>query len=155
MEKNAPKEDPLLEWLAWLMDESIEIGPWKIGLDGLLGVIPGIGDMAGAAVSMVIIARAMQTGISRSAITRMLINIAVDSFLGALPLLGDIFDFAWKSNVRNVQIYREALRGERRPVKDWAFILFVAVILLVILSLPLIGLIYLAKWLLPSPFGRG
>jgi hypothetical protein len=155
MEKNAPKEDPLLEWLAWLMDESIEIGPWKIGLDGLLGVIPGIGDMAGAAVSMVIIARAMQAGISRSAITRMVINVAVDSLLGALPLLGDIFDFAWKSNVRNVQIYREALRGERRPVKDWAFILFVAVILLVILSLPLIGLIYLAKWLLPSPFGRG
>jgi hypothetical protein len=150
MEKNVPKEDPLLEWLAWLMDESIEIGPWKIGLDGLLGVIPGIGDMAGAAVSMVIIARAMQTGISRSAITRMLINIAVDSFLGALPLLGDIFDFAWKSNVRNVQIYREALRGDRRPVKDWAFILFVAVILLVILSLPLIGLIYLARLLFPT-----
>ena len=149
MEKNAPKkEDPLLEWLAWLMDESIEIGPWKIGLDGLLGLIPGIGDMAGASISMVIIARAMQAGISRSAITRMLINVAVDSLLGALPLFGDIFDFAWKSNVWNVEIYREALRGERRPVKDWAFILFVAVVLLVILLLPLIGLIYLARILI-------
>ena len=144
-----PQEDPLLEWLAWLMDESIPLGPWKIGLDGLLGFIPGIGDMAGASVSALIIARAMQAGISRGAIARMVVNVAADSLLGSLPLAGDLFDFAYKSNIRNLEIYREALRGERRPAKDWAFILFIAVIMLVLISLPMIALFYLAKFLGP------
>ena len=68
MKREPPKEDPFLDWLAWLMDESIPIGPWKIGLDGLIGLIPGFGDMAGAVVSAVIILGAMQSGVARSAI---------------------------------------------------------------------------------------
>jgi len=147
MKKNPPNDDALLEWLAWLMDESIAIGPWKIGLDGLVGLIPGIGDMAGAAVSAVIILGAAQRGIARSAVVRMVINVAIDAFVGSLPLFGDIFDFAYKSNMRNIQIYREALRGERRAIKDWAFIVLVALVLLVIFLLPLIGLIFLGRFL--------
>ena len=147
MKKNPPNDDGLLEWLAWLMDESIAIGPWKIGLDGLVGLIPGIGDMAGAAVSAVIILGAAQRGIARSAVVRMVINVAIDAFVGSLPLFGDIFDFAYKSNMRNIQIYREALRGERRAIKDWAFIVLVALVLLVIFLLPLIGLIFLGRFL--------
>jgi len=147
MKKNPPNDDALLEWLAWLMDESIAIGPWKIGLDGLVGLIPGIGDMAGAAVSAVIILGAAQRGIARSAVVRMVINVAIDAFVGSLPLFGDIFDFAYKSNMRNIQIYREALRGERRAIKDWAFIVLVVLVLLVIFLLPLIGLIFLGRFL--------
>ena len=105
--------------------------------------------MAGASVSALIIARAMQAGISRGAIARMVVNVAADSLLGSLPLAGDLFDFAYKSNIRNLEIYREALRGERRPAKDWAFILFIAVIMLVLISLPMIALFYLAKFLGP------
>ena len=145
MQKSVPEEDPLLEWLAWLMDESIAIGPWKIGLDSLVGLIPGIGDMAGAAVSAFIILGAAQTGIARSAIIRMVFNVAADALLGSLPVVGDVFDFAYKSNSRNIRIYREAIRGERRAAKDWAFIVFVAVVLLLIFLLPLIGLIYLIR----------
>src|SRR5437773_4632840 len=111
MKRNPPDDDALLEWLAWLMDESIAIGPWKIGLDGLVGLIPGIGDMAGAAVSAVIILGAAQRGIARSAVVRRVINVAIDAFVGSLPLFGDIFDFAYYSNIRYIQIYREALRG--------------------------------------------
>src|SRR5436309_2265011 len=147
MKKNPPNDDALLEWLAWLMDESIAIGPWKIGLDGLVGLIPGIGDMAGAAVSAVIILGAAQRGIARSAVVRMVINVAIDAFVGSLPLFGDIFDFAYKSNMRNIQIYREALSGDRRAIKDWAFIVLVVLVLLVIFLLPLIGLIFLGRFL--------
>ena len=103
--------------------------------------------MAGAAVSGFIILGAAQRGIARSAVIRMVINVAVDAFLGALPLIGDIFDFAFKSNTRNIQIYREALRGERTVVKDWVFIGVVALLLLVIFSAPLVGLIYLGRYL--------
>jgi Domain of unknown function (DUF4112) len=147
MKKTRLNDDALLEWLAWLMDESIAIGPWKIGLDGLVGLIPGVGDMAGAAVSAVIILGAAQRGIPRSAVIRMVINVAIDALLGSLPVFGDIFDFAYKSNTRNIQIYRETLVGERRAVKDWAFIALVALVLLVILLLPLIGLIFLGTYL--------
>jgi hypothetical protein len=147
MKKNRRKDDEFLEWLAWLMDESIAIGPWKIGLDGLVGLIPGVGDMAGAAVSAVIILGAAQRGIPRSSVIRMVINVAIDALLGALPLFGDIFDFAYKSNTRNIQIYRQAAVGERRAVKDWAFIALVAVVLCLIVSLPLIGLIFLGTYL--------
>jgi Domain of unknown function (DUF4112) len=147
MKKKPPNDDAFLEWLAWLMDESIAIGPWKIGLDGLVGLIPGVGDMAGAAVSAVIILGAARRGTPRSAVIRMVINVAIDALLGFLPLFGDIFDFAYKSNIRNIQIYRQAFVGERRAVKDWAFIAFVALILFVIISLPLVGLIFLGSYL--------
>src|SRR5262245_29404377 len=131
------------------MDESISIGPWKIGLDGFVGLVPGIGDMTGAAVSAFIILRAAQTGIARSAVIRMVVNVGFDSLFGALPVFGDVFDFAYKSNVRNLNIYREALKGERRPLKDWSFIFLVAVLLSLILIIPLVGLIYLAMLLKP------
>jgi hypothetical protein len=149
MARRRPKpylqEDPLIEWLAWLMDDSVRIGPYSVGLDGFLGLIPGIGDMAGAAVSALIIARAMKSGISKSAILRMVINVGVDSLVGAVPFLGDLFDFAFKSNRYNLEIYREAIRGERQPVRDWFFVLFVSLALLVIVLLPIVGLVYLTR----------
>ena len=141
------EEDPLIEWLAWLMDDSIRIGPWRVGLDGFIGLIPGIGDMAGSAVSALIIARAMQSGISKGAVVRMVINVALDSLVGAVPLLGDIFDFAFKSNAYNLKIYREAIRGERQPLRDWLFILLVSVVLLAIVLLPIAGLLFLTRFL--------
>src|SRR5262245_47155683 len=141
------EEDPLIEWLAWLMDESIRIGPWSVGLDGFLGLIPGIGDMAGAAVSALTIGRAMQSGISKSAVLRMVINVALDSIVGAVPFLGDVFDFAFKSNTYNLHIYRQALRGERKPLRDWFFVVFVILTLVVIVLLPIAGLVFLARFL--------
>jgi hypothetical protein len=141
------EEDPFIEWLAWLMDNSIRIGPWSVGLDGFIGLIPGIGDVASAAVSTLIIARAMQDGVPKSAVIRMVLNVALDSLAGAVPLFGDLFDFAFKANTYNLQIYREAIRGEREPIRDWLFISMVFVILLLAVILPIAGLVYLTQLL--------
>ena len=138
----------MIEWLAWLMDSSIRVGPWSVGLDGFVGLIPGIGDMAGAAVSAVIIVRAMRSGIPKSAVIRMVINVAFDTLGGTVPLFGDIFDFAFKSNMYNLQIYREAIRGERQPIRDWLFIGLVVLILAAIVLLPVVGLFFLTKLLI-------
>lgn len=143
-----PQEDPVIEWLAWLMDNSLRVGPWSFGLDGVLGLIPGLGDMAGAAVSAVIIARAMQAGISKSAILRMTANVGIDALVGAIPFVGDLFDFAFKANMYNLQIYREAIRGERQPLRDWLFVAIVAMILAVVVILPIVGLVYLTRMLM-------
>jgi hypothetical protein len=151
MAKRRPRpyveEDPLVEWLAWLLDNSVRVGPWRVGLDGFLGLVPGIGDMATAALSAIIIARAMQGGVPKSAIMRMLINVGLDTLAGAVPFFGDIFDFAFKSNTYNLQIYRESLRGERRAARDWGFVILVSMILIVIVLIPIIGLIYLTRFL--------
>jgi hypothetical protein len=113
----------------------------------LIGLVPGVGDMTGTAISAVIIVRAMQAGIPKSSVIRMVINVGLDSLAGSIPLFGDIFDFAFKSNTYNLQIYRQALQGERRPMRDWLFIVVVCLILLLIVLLPIIGLFYLTRFL--------
>src|SRR5262249_31891927 len=118
------------------------------GLDGIVGLIPGVGDVATAAVSAVIVARAMQSGIPKSAVMRMVINIGLDTIAGSVPLFGDIFDFAFKSNIYNLKIYRESIRGEREPVRDWLFSIAVFAILLALIMIPLIGLVFLTKFLI-------
>ena len=116
------KVDPWVEKLAWLMDGMIPIGRWSIGLDGILGLIPGLGDLAGALISMLIVLRAVQSGIPRIAIARMMTNIAIDTLVGSIPLLGDAFDFAYKSNLKNLRIYEDALRrGRHANASHWAF----------------------------------
>lgn len=147
--RSPPFDDPLAEQIAWLMDGCLRIGPWSIGLDGFLGLVPGFGDVAGGAISALIIMRAMQNGVSKAAILRMVANVGIDSLLGAVPIVGDIFDFAYKSNVRNLSIYRESLSGTRQPLKDWGFILLVAAILLAFIALPILAVLYLGKLLAP------
>lgn len=95
-----------LKQLAWLMDESITIPGigYKIGLDGLIGLIPGVGDLITASVSSYIIARANQMGIPRVVLLRMAGNTAIDVIIGTVPLLGDLFDIGWKANRRNLQL---------------------------------------------------
>jgi hypothetical protein len=139
-------EDPIIEWLAWLMDESIALGRGSIGLDGLLGLIPVFGDVAGALISLLIVARALEKGLPRSAVLRMLINVAIDAILGVFPVIGDLFDFTFKANVRNLRIYREALRGEREPVQDWLFIILVLALLMAAIALPVAALVYIVSF---------
>ena len=138
-------DDPLSEYLAWLMDSSIQVGPVSFGLDGLIGLIPGIGDFATSIVGALIILRAMHHGVHRAAILRMLLNVGFDTLLGSVPVAGDIFDFAFKSNTRNLEIYKESLSGTRKLIKDWAFIAVVVVVLAALAILPILGLIYLVK----------
>jgi hypothetical protein len=145
--EKAAFNDRLSEYLAWLMDSSIQIGPVTFGLDGIIGLIPGLGDVATSIASALIILRAMQHGVHRAAIVRMLLNVGFDTLLGSVPVAGDIFDFAFKSNIRNLQIYRESMSGTRNPTKDWAFIALVVVVLVVLMILPIIGLIYLTKFI--------
>src|SRR3546814_8601672 len=81
----------------------------RFGLDGLLGLVPGIGDGATALVSLYIVARAWSIGVPKGVLGRMLANVLVDSVVGSIPLLGDIFDVAFQSNRRNIKLLRRHL----------------------------------------------
>jgi hypothetical protein len=130
--------DPVAEYLEFLTERSIRIGPWSIGLDGILGLIPGLGDVLSGLLASYIVARAAQAGVPRAALARMMANVAMDTLLGAVPIVGDVFDFLYKANTKNLRIYREALEGRREPVRDWgAVILFVGGSLL-LLAIPIV-----------------
>ena len=139
--------DPNAEYLAWLMDSSIGVGRFTIGLDALIGLIPGLGDLLTSLMGYFIVLRAMQSGVHRAAVLRMVGNLGIDALVGTIPVLGDFFDMAYKANTRNMQIYREALSGARAPLKDWGFVALIVVILLLLLVLPLLGLIFLIQWI--------
>jgi hypothetical protein len=92
--------------LARLLDEVLRIPGTNIrfGLDAILGLIPGAGDVAGGILSAFIILQAARLGAPGSVLARMVMNVAVDSIVGAVPVLGDLFDIGWKSNTRNAAL---------------------------------------------------
>jgi hypothetical protein len=110
---------------AWLLDNSIAIPGtrWRIGLDPLFGLIPGLGDLVGAAFSGWILLQAERLGAGRPTLLRMLWNVVVETVIGAIPVLGDIFDAAWKANAKNVVLLERHLAtpGLQRK-RDRAFI---------------------------------
>jgi len=92
--------------LAALLDDAIRIPGTNIrfGLDPVIGLVPGLGDLLGGAASAYIILEAARAGASASILVRMAANVGIDTLIGALPVIGDLFDFAWKSNARNVRL---------------------------------------------------
>jgi hypothetical protein len=111
MEEGARREEDerriaRLGSMARLMDEALEI-PFlgvRVGIDPLLGLLPGGGDVAGALVSGWLVITAARVGASGPVVARMLLNVAVDAVLGSVPVLGDVFDLAFRSNRRNLRI---------------------------------------------------
>ncbi len=103
-----------IERLAWLMDRAIPLPlVGGIGLDALIGLVPGIGDAVSFAVSAVIVVRAAQLGASPDLLTRLTAIQCADFLLGALPLVGDLFDVVYKADVRCAALIREALDSAR------------------------------------------
>lgn len=127
--------------LARVLDEAVRIPGTniRIGLDALLGLLPGGGDVAGGLLSGLIILQAARSGAPASVLGRMLGNVALDVVVGAVPVLGDVFDVAWRANTRNVRLL-ESWR-ERPASTKRASALAVGGILLALLLL-----IGLAVW---------
>lgn len=98
-----------LDNLAWLLDSSIKIPgtSWKIGLDGILGLIPGVGDLAAGGLSTYILYQAVKLKVPKVILARMTLNILLESVLGVIPVFGDLFDFMFKANQRNVDLMRQ------------------------------------------------
>ena len=85
---------------------------WRIGLDPIIGLIPGAGDLVTTALSVYIVVEAHQLGARPGTMARMVLNVAIDFLGGAIPLVGDVFDAAWKCNVRNLSLLEaEIARG--------------------------------------------
>jgi hypothetical protein len=154
-ESDRPAVDPLLVELSQWMDTKFRIPGvnLRFGLDALLGLIPGLGDAVTFLVSCYILSTAANLGVPRITIARMGTNVLVDLVMGCVPVLGDLFDVAWKANTRNVELLRRTLeatpQSQRRARRgDWLFVigmlaaLFVLMALLVALAWMVLGSLY-------------
>lgn len=105
-----------LRSLAWLLDESIPLpGGYRIGLDAIVGLVPGLGDAIGALLSAYIINEARRLGAPRSVLMRMTSNVLIEAVIGAVPFAGDLFDAAFKANMRNLSLLQQ---HQRDPVSS-------------------------------------
>ena len=150
-DEQVPQLAPELELLARWMDGVFRVPGvgWRFGLDAILGLLPGIGDTASSVASLYIITAAHRYGVTRATLLRMALNIVLDTTVGALPLVGDIFDVYWKSNQRNVALLnRHMLATQSEQGKLQRSDRWFVVLLVTLLALLMIGSIIVAALLL-------
>jgi hypothetical protein len=140
-----------LEQLSRWMDGLFRIPGigWRFGLDAIVGLIPGLGDLATTGVSFYILAAAVRYRVPKVTLLRMGLNVALDYLLGSLPVVGDLFDAWWKSNRMNVELLRQraTVSAEEARGGRLSDLLFLLLILIVLVAL-LVGSLALALFLL-------
>lgn len=139
-----------LDLLAHILDDWFRIPGTSIrfGLDGLIGLVPWLGDILAGLASCILIIAAWFRGVPYVTIARMVVNLGIDVVIGSIPLLGDMFDIAWKANRRNYKLMTRHLQQPHQHTwKDWVFMLLLALCLAFIFIVPLILLIWFAEWL--------
>jgi len=142
--------DETLRGLSILLDEAFRI-PFtgiRFGIDGIIGLVPGLGDVIAGLLSLIIPLAAWMRGVPYIALARMGVNLGIGVLVGSIPLLGDAFDIAWKANRRNYQLLQRHLGAPRMHTwKDWAFLAALCGTLLIIFAIPLVVFVWLLVWL--------
>lgn len=134
---DTPARDPQthlerLDRFSYLLDNSIRLPVlnYRIGVDALIGLIPGIGDLIGVALSSYVVFEAARYGLHWATLFRMVVNVVLEGIIGAIPIIGDLFDATFKANARNVRLLRRRIeQGDTRGKADFSFLTAVFVIL--------------------------
>ena len=142
--------DRTLKGLEGLLDEAFRIPGTSIrfGLDGIIGLVPGIGDVLAGLLSLIIPLAAWIRGVPYVTLVRMAANLGIGVVVGSIPIFGDIFDIFWKANRRNYLLLCRHLEQPRRhTARDWGFLLLLAVALALVFAIPLVLAVWLIVWL--------
>lgn len=133
--------------LAHVWDDLIRIPVLgrRIGLDAILGLVPGLGDATGGLVAAYGLVIATRLGVSPPVILRMMLNIGVDTIVGAVPVLGDLFDIGWKANSRNLALVERAIAEPGRVRRS-------SIIALGAALFGVVGLLAFVVWLVVAAF---
>jgi len=146
-----------LDRYATLMDARFRVPGTRIrfGLDPLIGLLPGIGDALGLALSLYVVVEAIRLGVSKRVLFRMLRNVGLEAMVGVVPVLGDVFDIGFKANLRNAALLKNYIADRLRPTTpvrasrrwmQWVLLVAFAALILVLL---------LALWQLFKPVWQG
>ena len=117
-------DDENLDLLSHVLDDWFRIPgtSFRFGIDGIVGMIPGIGDILGGLASCIIVLAAWFRGVPNITVARMVANVAIEVAVGMVPFVGDIFDIAWKANRRNYKLLEGSLHTTPRSTsRDWLF----------------------------------
>jgi len=142
--------DPQSALLAKLMDTAFVIPGTKIrfGLDSIIDLVPGIGDVVGALVAIIIIGRASHLKVPKIVLARMAGNILINSIVGVIPFLGAVLTVFFRSNAKNYELLRRHIGGKQKSTaRDWTFVIILLVTLIGLLTLMVWGALLLAKYL--------
>lgn len=120
-----------LRRLSKVMDNAIAIPgtKFRFGLDPILGLLPGGGDTITGGLSAYIVVEAARMGLPREILYKMVGNILLDSFAGTIPILGDLFDVGWKSNVKNIELLEKHLALGEESQNNTLFIIGLVLLL--------------------------
>jgi hypothetical protein len=143
--------DETLRKLEILLDEAFRVPGTQVrfGLDAIIGLVPGVGDVLAGLASLVIPLAAWIRGVPYVTLVRMAANLAIGVLVGTIPILGDAFDIAWKANRRNYRLLTRHLGEPRRHTwRDWAFLLILAAVLGLVFAIPVVLIVWLMMWLL-------
>lgn len=133
-----PNSRPVPEWvrrLAWVLDDAFPVPATdgrRVGIDGFLTLIPGIGDAAGIVLSMVVVLAGVGAGVSIPTLLRMLLNVGFEGLVGLIPFVGAAFDMVYKANDRNVRLIEADLADRRGTRRSSLAVLISTVIALVV-----------------------
>ena len=143
--------DEALRKLEFLLDEAfrIPLTNFRFGIDGIVGLVPGLGDALAGLLSLIIPLAAWIRGVPYITLIRMAANLGLGVLVGTVPIFGDIFDVVWKANRRNYRLLSRHLGEPKQHTwRDWAFLLLLGIVLFAIFSLPVVLVIWLVSWLL-------
>jgi hypothetical protein len=143
--------DENLDMLSRVLDTWFRVPGTNIrfGLDGIIGLIPGIGDVLAGLASCIIVLAAYIRGAPLITIVRMVVNVGIEVLVGMVPVLGDLFDIAWRANRRNYHLLeRTLLTGRRDTWRDWLFMGLLSLGLMAMALLPFIVLTYFSEVIL-------
>lgn len=128
--------------VARVLDAAVRIPGTDIrfGLDSILGLVPALGDVSGAVLSGYIIIASARLGVPPSVVVRMILNVAVDTGLGAVPVIGDVFDVAWRANIRNAELLEKHAALPEATTRSSRVIVAAAVAALVLLGIGAVAL---------------
>lgn len=150
--ESGPDRDRLARYalIAQLLDQAFRVPGtrWRFGLDAIVGLVPGAGDVLTSLVGAYGIWIARELGAPTAVQTRMLLNLTIDALVGAIPILGDLFDVAFKAHVRNRVLLEEWLARPGRTRRSSA--LGMAAILLALLVMAAGGIwiaVIAVRWL--------
>jgi len=138
-----------LRYISELLDSAFVVPgtTYRIGLDPIIGLLPLIGDLASPLFTIGILWQGRDLGIPKVVQLRMIVNAAIDALIGAIPVAGDLFDFAWKSSQMNLALLeRHAYEEHRARLGDWLFVLAMILLVLMIAAIPFL----VAGWLIAT-----
>jgi hypothetical protein len=149
-------DDENLDLLSHILDDFIKVPgtPVRFGLDGIVGVIPGIGDLIGGIASCILIIAAWVRGVSYGTVLRMVANVGIEVVLGSIPILGDMFDIAWRTNRRNYALLTGSIYEPRKyTIQSWLFLAALCIGLIALVLLPMLFLTWMITHAMRSLFG--